>query len=345
MFTNFVFFACPDEGSMEEETSEPGEKRRKKKEDEAQKERRTGKKTTVPELKRKKETKKKSKEGKKSKKAKRVSSPSTSETESTDESETSPSSSESISESSSSEDEPERKRKKKKARSKNVTWDLINEMWPINERPAQLQNKKIVQRMEVGDVLEIKRCMEEEGKKSGMGTAVFGRDMKAKKIRYKQMTDDGVKRLHPARCSRLPLAPPKKYWKMMPKKRDEVHKHFPMEHYGVDGQVAATTITRMHDRQVELDMEMFSKSLRDKNSVMALQLAIVNFGALSQCIWPLDYSPWVLLRVLAENRWGATVADDEKTKADMVRLFFNEVCRENAGKAVREEPPLSYEQC
>lgn len=39
------------------------------------------------------------------------------------------------------------------------------------------------------------------------------------------------------------------------------------------------------------------------------------------------------------------MADDDKSKAEMVKLFFNEVSRENAGRAVREEPPLSYEQC
>jgi hypothetical protein len=62
-------------------------------------------------------------------------------------------------------------------------------------------------------------------------------------------------------------------------------------------------------------------------------------------LWPTDYSPLVIMRVLAECKWGEAAGGDRKSQMEAVKRFFNEVSRENSGRAVRGEQPLEYEQC
>ena len=120
-----------------------------------------------------------------------------------------------------------------------------------------------------------------------------------------------------------------------------------MAHYGVEGQVAETTYVKMHDRQVPVELDLFTKTVAEKNcfASMRLQQGVINYAIGMHAIWPTDYSPLVIMKVLAENRWGEAVAEDEKTRTDLVKKFFNEVIRENSGRAVRGEPPLDYKQC
>ena len=223
----------------------------------------------------------------------------------------------------------------------------MNEMWPRDQRPKHLQSKEIVNSLSLGKLLQYKEHYEKEAEKKGLGSAVFGRDTKIKKTKYKKMTDNGQTKLHPARFARLPLVPPKKYWRHVPKRRGNIFRHFPVAHYGVEGQVAETTYVRMHDRQVPVELDLFTKvpSEKDCFAAMRLQQGVVNYAIGMHSIWPTDYSPLVIIKVLVENRWGESVTDDEKTKSEVVKKFFNEVIRENSGRAVRSEPPLDYEQC
>ena len=111
--------------------------------------------------------------------------------------------------------------------------------------------------------------------------------------------------------------------------------------------MAETTYVKMHDRQVPVELDLFTKTVAEKDcfASMRLQQGVINYAIGMHAIWPTDYSPLVIMKVLAENRWGEAVAEDEKTRTDLVKKFFNEVIRENSGRAVRGEPPLDYEQC
>jgi hypothetical protein len=224
----------------------------------------------------------------------------------------------------------------------------MNEMWPIDRRPRHLQNKKIATRLSLGKLMRYKELFEKEAEKQGMGAALYGKDMKLKKQRYKKFTDDGYAKLHAARFCRQPLAPPKKYYRRVPKRRDEIFRHFPLDHYGAENAVAEQTIVRMHDRQVPVDLDAFVRSGYLKGGDLCynwLQLGIANYATIMHAIWPLDYTPLVLVRVLTEGRWGEAAGGDRKSQMELVKRFFNDISRENSGRAVRGEHPLDYGQC
>jgi hypothetical protein len=86
-----------------------------------------------------------------------------------------------------------------------------------------------------------KDLLEEEGKKN-LGEEVFARDSRHPKTKYRAGTDDGRRKLHPARWNRQPLINPEKYYHKIPKKREAVIRNFPTEHLGITGQVSQIRI-------------------------------------------------------------------------------------------------------
>jgi hypothetical protein len=224
----------------------------------------------------------------------------------------------------------------------------MNEMWPIDRRPRHLQNKKIATRLSLGKLMRYKELYEKEAEKQGLGAALYGKDVKVKKVKYRKFTDDGFCKLHKARFSRQSLAQPKKYYKLVPKRREEIYRHFPLDHYGAGNLVSEQTIVRMHDRQVPVDLDAFVRAGYLKGGDLCqlwVQLGLLNYAAVMHAIWPTDYSPLVIMRVLSECRWGEAAGGDRKSQMEAVKRFFNEVSRENSGRAVRGEQPLEYEHC
>ncbi len=71
------------------------------------------------------------------------------------------------------------------------------------------------------------------------------KDLKPRKIKYKKFSDDGVKRLHPARFNPLPTGDPQSWADQNPVKK--VMKNLYMAHYGVGhGQVDTKTIVKVY---------------------------------------------------------------------------------------------------
>jgi hypothetical protein len=182
-----------------------------------------------------------------------------------------------------------------------------------------------------------------------VGVAVFGRDKKRRAKKFKAMKDDGEGKLHPARFERLPFSEPEKWWKMVPEKRDEIFRHIRLDHYGA--QVNEATIVRLHDRRVPVEIDMFLKGSVVKGNEKAaevleikrLQVAVANYAAVMQVLWPTDFSPAVIGRVLMEARWGEGLGDD-RLRSNVVKRFFGEMVRENCGRAVRRQLPLVYKE-
>jgi hypothetical protein len=227
-------------------------------------------------------------------------------------------------------------------------------MWPVEARPARLQDRKVVARWSIGKLMEFKRQYEMEAEKQGVGTAVFGRDKKRRTKLYKAMKDNGEDKLHPARFERLPFADPDKYWEQVPVKREEIYRHLKLDLYGAQGQVNEATVVRLHDRRVTVDLDMFTrgslnKELKgvDKSAEVVdtkhLQEVVANYASVMQILWPMDYSPSVISRVLIDARWGEVIEED-KLRTAVVKRFFSEVIRENCGRAVRREPPMVYSE-
>ena len=75
-----------------------------------------------------------------------------------------------------------------------------------------------------------------------------------------------------------------------------------------------------------------------------LQEAVLNYTVIMQALWPLDYSGFVITRVLIEARWGEAGGEAEKQRVKLVRKFFDDCMKDNSGRAVRDEPPLDYEE-
>ena len=87
-----------------------------------------------------------------------------------------------------------------------------------------------------------------------------------------------------------------------------------------------------------------SAEMAEPAEVRHLQEAVTNYLTVSQVLWPFDYGPLVILRILVENRWGAAAGAEMKDRVNLVSRFFNEVVSDNSGRAVHGEPPLEYEK-
>ena len=230
-------------------------------------------------------------------------------------------------------------------------------MWPRQDRPKHLQSRRVINSMSISEISQFKANFLMEEEKKGGGCALYGKDQVLKAVKFKKGRDDGRGRLHEARFKlRMPICLPRKYWSRIPAKR-ELFRHFPLAHLGLEGQVNEATILRMHDRRIPIQLDMLYKgnstrdARADKNmdwveptEVRHLQEAVLNYTVIMQALWPLDYSGFVITRVLVEARWGEAGGDGEKQRVRLVRKFFDDCMKENSGRAVRDEPPLEYEE-
>jgi hypothetical protein len=358
------------------EAGEPGSRKRKTEEEE-KKAARKRKRKNSPEKKEKKtkkgkktKEKKEEAEGLRRRKRKEDSSSSESEMEDSSSSDSGNSSSDSSDSSQSSYSSSSREsseiegrgrhgkkkmtKKMRKKKEKEDDWQLLAEMWPLEARPARLQDKKVVARWSIGKIMEFKKQYEMEAERQGVGVAVFGRDKKRRMKKYRVMKDNGEDKVHPARFERLPFSDPKTYWGEVPVKREEIYRHVKLDLYGAQGQVSEATIVRLHDRRVPVDMDMFTRNSLAKEIKGAermtevvdtkhFQEAVANYTNIMQVLWPLDYGPAVINRVLIDARWGELIAED-KLRTAVIKRFFAEVVRENCGRAVRGEVPMIYKE-
>ena len=222
-----------------------------------------------------------------------------------------------------------------------VDLELLEELWPSEDRPAKLQRKKGLKGLSMSKLMKLKAEFEKEAERKGLGKAVYGRDCKPKKKKFKSMTDDAETKLHPARFECMPLVEPAKFWHLVPTNRSVVYRHMPLEHLGVEW-VPESTIVRLHNRKVPVELAMFN---REVTEVRHVQEGVHNYVALLWSLHPADHSALAIQKALIEVGWGAYLGQPEKQRVAIMKRFFDEVARENSGKAVRKEPPLDPEQC
>ena len=235
--------------------------------------------------------------------------------------------------SSGEESKKRKKGKKKKKDTASGNWEIMGKFWALEDRPAHLRIKKEVEKMSLGRLMKLKDLYEKEAEKKGIGSAIFGLDEKTSSRKYKAQRDNGVSKLHPARWERLPMAQPKKYWRKVPRKREEIFRHLHLSHYGAEGLINESTLVRLHDRQVPVELNMlhaanFTKMGKeaasqredwtDPSEVRQLQEAVLNYAVVMQVLWPFDYGPMVIMRVLIESRWGEAAGSDDKERIRLV---------------------------
>jgi hypothetical protein len=235
-----------------------------------------------------------------------------------------------------------------------IVWKLLGKAWPIEQRPAELRRRSVVYMMTLDELLRLKKEIAGEDEKKNLGEEVFSKDGKPEKFTFKKQTDDGVKRLHPARGLRQPLAHPKHWYKMVPKKRDSIIRNFPMDHLGITGKVSDVAIGKMHNRSVKITLDLFCKTTHREargphkagkySDGHQLRQGINHYCLLLHVLWPQDYTGLVIQEVLNEAQWAKLVSPDDKKRAEIITEFFNSVMTDNAAKAVHDMYPLVYEQ-
>jgi hypothetical protein len=142
---------------------------------------------------------------------------------------------------------------------------------------------------------------------------VFAKDGKPEKIHFKAKTDNGVNKLHLTRALRLPVAHPKHWFNMIPKKRDEVVRNFPMDHLGLTGHIPDDVMGKLHNRSVKITLDLFCKSTHHEavgnqkagkySDIHQIRAGINHFCLALHCIWPYDYTGLVITEVLNEAHW------------------------------------------
>ena len=126
----------------------------------------------------------------------------------------------------------------------------------------------------------------------------------------------------------------------------------------------------MHDRAQPRQLKWFSKKnlnvsraplkeqrLRDGDSVYTTSEfdwvdlqdvkstmdALMNYGIVSQNLWPMDQTPWIFLKLYTTYGWmeyGVTV----KKRTAIICEHFDRVSAANADRAVGSRPPCDYEE-
>ncbi len=235
-----------------------------------------------------------------------------------------------------------------------MVWKLLGRAWPIEQRPPELRKRSWVYVHTLDQMLDLQVRIAAEEEKKNLGEEAFSKDGKPEKHRFKKQTDDGVKRLHPARGLRQPLAHPKHWYKLVPKKRESVIRNFPMDHIGLTGHLSEVTLGKLHNRSVKVTLDQFCKSTHKEArgphkagkypDGHQLRDGINKYCLALHMIWPQDYTGLVIQEVLNEAHWAEEVSPDDKRRAEIITEFFNGVMTDNCAKAVHNMYPLVYEQ-
>lgn len=251
-------------------------------------------------------------------------------------------------------------------------YSLAHNHLPADKIPAELKNRKEVEKMEISKLTSITEFIakaEELRKKSNLET--LSRDTKPKKVKFSKGSDDCEKKLHKARFLRFPIISPTKWFgKHMPKKRSDSFKALPFDFVGGSRKVSSKVIGWAHDRTHVLELKHFSSSnlgvasrprreLRRQDEDGAATLfdldwevpdtlskfreALDNFTAVYFMLWPLDSTGISMARLMNVYNYCSN-AENSTKRLSILRSWFNDALRSNAERAVNEECILSYSE-
>jgi hypothetical protein len=155
----------------------------------------------------------------------------------------------------------------------------------------------------------------------------------------------------------MPTVDPEDYWGQMPTSREPIYRHIPLKHCGAENAVNELVVVRMHDRGTPVSLKMFhGKNYVKRPNAEAMSLdggweaplkmrfiqeALANHAVVSRSLWPLDYTPEVIQRVLIRNNWGG-VGETDAVKAGLITDFFDDLMTENADRSTRGKEPADH---
>ena len=247
----------------------------------------------------------------------------------------------------------------------------MNLLWPVEKRPpGPLRDDAYLDTIPVADLIQIQQAYQKQQKEASTDNGMH-RDTKPATVNVKKGTDDCFERLTHARFDlRMPLSSWSTWWPRMPLERIERFKSLDLKVVGAESQISKSAINRMHDRAQPRQLKWFSKRnlnvsrapvkeqrLRDGDSVYTTSEfdwvdlqdikgtmdALMNFGIVSQQLWPMDQTPWIFLKLYTTYNWmeyGIAV----KKRTAIICEHFDRVSAANADRAVGSRPPCDYEE-
>jgi hypothetical protein len=79
------------------------------------------------------------------------------------------------------------------------TWQLSLAIWPVENRPALMQDERVVNEMNIDTLLSYKKIYDQQAEKEGKGHEEFGRDRRLPTRVFKQQEDNCMDLLHELR--------------------------------------------------------------------------------------------------------------------------------------------------
>ena len=155
---------------------------------------------------------------------------------------------------------------------------LIRSVWPVEERPDELQSDEVINSMSMDTVLALKKCWDETRKKEEKGEDTFKKDVDLPTKRFDAGPDNCAGVLHPARWERDPILEPKAYWFRIPIRRTHVYRRLALEHLGAANSISEHAIIRAHDRSAAMEIKMFFSGNYTKKSFMATETKVRTLG-------------------------------------------------------------------
>lgn len=236
-------------------------------------------------------------------------------------------------------------------------WTMLGDVWPVEQRPEYLRVKKNVNRRDFGQLLQFEKLFRERRKLEGKSDAMFGDDEAPPSKKFKAGRDNRLTEFHEASFQRLPVATQAAYWNLVPRRREHVYRAIPLQQCGAENQVNEMAVIRMHDRRAPVTLKMFFAKNYSRRPVQsaeavdgdwespiklrALQEALLNHAAVSRSLWPMDFTPDVIGRILVVNNWGGA-AGSEAARTGLIATFFDWLMVENAASAAKGLPPADY---
>ena len=236
-------------------------------------------------------------------------------------------------------------------------------------RPKNLKKKSVVNKLDMAQITALVKLKSNVDKKEkeeeNDGCLKEGKEIKRK---FKAFTDDGRSKLHEARFLALPSKHPRHWYKRVPMKRKPFIKNRALDYTGIQNAVTNYAVKRVHDRTKAVQLKHFysgnlnvsSKQTEvrkvtgdkvettfdlawsDPASIGQVQEALLNYACLLQSVWPSEATALIMMKVLTKYKWLANV--DDSKRASLVCKLFEDVSRQNAGRATNKEAPLSADE-
>lgn len=195
-------------------------------------------------------------------------------------------------------------------------------------------------------------------------------DRKPKSVHFEAGEDDCFGKLHMARFLRMPLCPRDEIWGHVPVEIVDKYKNLDLKSIGVDCQVSEKTILKMHNRREILQLKFFypgnagvsrgpmietkvksgntvatvsDYNWANINNLKALRESIINFGLISQMLFPYDQSGYMFLKLYNNYHWLAGAGNDFK-RVSLIQEHFNLIMEANASRACRREAPSNFDE-